>query len=253
MNEIGDTKSEIVELGSRVLPKPILSRMPSVLQLGSTAQAAVPGLYAWFVTVVPCAWGRGGHAIGKIASICALFSLAAAIYLEPQKPRVARIVSVWGLSLFSLVVWIASSTALEPQHFANARAFGGMLGWGLFAYASAAPALGPRASGTLEPGVLKPRATVIRGDIYYLIGGGAVAVLLQTIGWHALVPERALLVRVAMLGAGLAVIGAAASLTLARRRTSRRAPAKDAARQAMMWGLGIALLLLFGAVFALVR
>ncbi|MGH7282521.1 MAG: hypothetical protein ACRELY_13425, partial [Polyangiaceae bacterium] len=127
--------------------------------------------------------------------------------------------SVWGLSLFSLVVWLASSTALEPQHFANARAYGGMLGWGLFAYASAAPALGTRASGTLEPGVLKPRATVIRGDIYYLIGGGAVAVLLQTIGWHTLVPERALLVRVAMLGAGLGVIGAAASLTLSRRKT----------------------------------
>ena len=253
MNEVGDTKSEIVELGSRVLPKPILARMPTALQLGSTAQAAVPGLYAWFVTVVPCAWGRGGHALGKVASLGALFSLAVAIYLEPQQPRIARIVSVWGLPLFSLVVWLASSTALEPQHFANARAFGGMLGWGLFAYASAAPALGPRASGVLEPGVLKPRTAVIRGDIYYLIGGGAVAVLFQTIGWHTLEPNRALLVRVTMLGAGLGVIGAAASLTLSRRRTSRRAPAKNATREAMTWGLGIALLLLFGAVVALVR
>lgn len=248
-----ELRSEVVELGSQVLPRPVLSRMPSALQLGSTAQAAVPGLYAWFVTVVPCAWSRGGNIFGKISCILALFSLATAIYLEPQQPRIARIVSVWGLSTFSLVVWMISPSPLEPQHFASTRALSGMLGWGLFAYASAAPALGPRAGGPVEPGVLKPRSKVVGGDVYYLTGGALLAMALQTIGWHVLVPERALLVRAVLLAAGLGVVGAAASLSLARRLTVRRAPSKTLQQTAVIWALAVGLLLVVGAVIALLR
>ncbi|MEO8874995.1 MAG: hypothetical protein ABI461_05360, partial [Polyangiaceae bacterium] len=157
-----EPKSEVLELSSRVLPAPLLSKWTNAFQLGSTAQAAAPGLYAWFVTVLPCAVGRGSHWTSKVAALCAIASLASAIYLEPQKPKIARAVSVWGLTLSSVVVWTLSSAQLAPQHFATARALTGMLGWGLFAYASAAPALGPRAGGVVEAGLLKPRSTVLK-------------------------------------------------------------------------------------------
>ncbi len=217
MSEGPELQSEVAELGSRVLPKPLGARLPTAFQLGSTAQAAVPGLYAWFVTVVPCAWGRGGHTLGKMLSLVALLSLAAAVVLEPKKARQARAISVWGLTVSSIGVWALNSTPLEAQHFASARAYSGMLGWGLFAYASAAPALGTRLTAFVEPGLLKPRAKIVKGDLWYLAGGAAAAVLLQTIGWHVLAPERAILIRVTMLAAGLGIIGAAVSLSLARR------------------------------------
>ncbi|MEO8876515.1 MAG: hypothetical protein ABI461_13075, partial [Polyangiaceae bacterium] len=133
------------------------------------------------------------------------------------------------------------------------RALTGMLGWGLFAYASAAPALGPRAGGVVEAGLLKPRSTVLKGDAYYLFGGVLVALALQTIGWRVLAPERALLVRIAMLAAGMGVIGAAVSLSLARRLTSRKAPAKSPMRELLVWAITIAVLLLVGILVALLR
>jgi hypothetical protein len=248
-----EMRSEVLELGSRVMPAPMLTRWTNAFQLGSTAQAAVPGLYAWFVTVVPCAWSRGGHLPGKMASLVALASLAVAVYLEPQRPKIARAVSVWGLTGGSIAVWMLSSTQLAPQHFATARALSGMLGWGLFAYASAAPALGPRAGGVVEAGMLKPRSSVLRGDAYYLAGGVVVALLLQTIGWRVLSPERGLLIRIATLAAGISVIGASVSLSLARRLTASKTPRKNPMKELLSWAVAIAMLLLIGVVYALVR
>ncbi|HEX7663326.1 MAG TPA: hypothetical protein VF407_02390, partial [Polyangiaceae bacterium] len=87
-------------------------------------------------------------------------------------------------------------------------------------------ALGTRITAFVEPGLLKPRAKIVKGDLWYLAGGAAVAVLLQTIGWHVLAPERALLVRVTMLAAGLGTVGAAVSLSLARRLPAEHARPK---------------------------
>jgi hypothetical protein len=248
-----EMRSEVLELGSRVMPAPVLARWTSAFQLGSTAQAAVPGLYAWFVTVVPCAWGRNAHWPGKMASIFALGSLAVAVYLEPQRPKIARAVSVWGLVIASSIVWMLSSLPLAPQHFATARALSGMMGWGLFAYASAAPALGPRGGGVVEAGALKPRTTVLRGDAYYLAAGIVVALLLQTIGWRVLSPERALLIRITTLAAGIGVVGTSVSLSLARRLGTSKAPLKNPMRDLLSWGIAIAALLLFGVLVALLR
>ena len=252
-NDFEDSKSEVIELGSRVMPAPALGGWLSAFQLGSTAQAAVPGLYAWFVTVLPCTVGRGNHWAGKTAAIIGVATLAVAIYLEPQRPKIARGVSVWGLTLSSILVWTLSSSQLAPQHFPTARALSGMMGWGLFAYASAAPALGPRVGGVVEAGLLKPRSTVLRGDAYYLVGGVVVALLLQTIGWHVLSPERGLLIRIATLAAGIGVIGASVSLSLARRLGTSRAPLKNAPRDLLRWGIAIAFLLLLGVLVAIFR
>jgi hypothetical protein len=128
-----------------------------------------------------------------------------------------------------------------------------MLGWGLFAYASAAPALGPRAGGIVEPGVLKPRSTVLRGDAYYLVGGVVAALLFQTIGWRVLSPERGMLIRIATLAAGIGVIGSAVSLSLSRRLGVSKAPLKNPMRELLTWGIAIAAILLIGVAVALLR
>jgi hypothetical protein len=123
-----------------------------------------------------------------------------------------------------------------------------MLGWGLYAFASAAPAL-PRARTTIEaePGLV-PRQTVVRGDAAYLLVGALAAAALQLVGWNVSTPERAVLVRVVTLIAGLGLVGASATLAIARH--GRRAPLRRALRAAAPWLAGLVVLVAIGAAYA---
>ena len=222
--------------------------------LGVSAQAIIPGFYAWSVTVAPAAWARGAPLIAKLIALAGLGCLGAAIILERSQPTWSRAVSVWGLVLTSTVVWALAPAALSPARLEAARGVAGMIGWALFAFASAAPALKRDDSHKLlvAGAPLRPRASIPRGDAIFLAGGIILALFLQTIGWHALVPERALLVRLVALASGLAVLGGATSIALARH--GRRAPAKRKlrVRRALVWLLGLAVLAAVGiAVFGI--
>jgi phosphoglycerol transferase MdoB-like AlkP superfamily enzyme len=128
-----------------------------------------------------------------------------------------------------------------------------MLGWGLFALATAAPALRPadRARGSVGL-PLRPRAAVPRGDVAYVLLGAILAISLQTVGWRLPGAERALLVRMVSLVGGLAVIGAAATAAIARH--ARRAPASTRVRlrRALPWMVFLGLMAV-GAAFVLLR
>src|SRR5271168_4263230 len=79
-----------------------------VTDLGSAAQASIPGLYAWAVTVAPVAWSRGAPVFAKVFAILGLLALAIALFLEHRRPGNApraRAVAVWGLSLTSAFTW----------------------------------------------------------------------------------------------------------------------------------------------------
>jgi hypothetical protein len=96
-------------------------------------------------------------------------------------------------------------------------AIAGMLAWSLFAYASAAPARDLDASPRLlASSPLRPRGHVAAGNRAIVAAGIVAAAGLQRIGWSISVTERALLVRLAAILAGLATIGGATRLALAR-------------------------------------
>jgi hypothetical protein len=128
-----------------------------------------------------------------------------------------------------------------------------MLGWALFALASAAPALqGRREEQRLvdeEP--LLPRKGLARGDAVYVVGGAVLAAALQLVGWRAPTPERALLVRFVALAAGIAVIGAATDVALARHLSRVTRSRGRRLRRAMAALVVLALLGLTGVIFAL--
>jgi hypothetical protein len=196
--------------------------------VGTAAQATIPGFYAWAVTVAPVAWSRGAPLFAKIIACLGLVSLVLAIVLERQLPRYARPVSVWGLVSTSALVWALAPAALLPTRIDAARGVAGMIGWGLFALASAAPAL-PRdaePARIVDGAPLRPRTKIPRGDAWFIGAGTLMAIGLQTVGWDVAVPERALLVRLIALASGLAVIGAATQIALGRHarraRPSRR-------------------------------
>lgn len=241
--------------------------------IGSSAQAAIPGLYAWLITVAPAAWSRGSPVVAKAASFLGVLALVTAPLVEgagapPNEPRPdaapgaaharglaglrawtgptwARIWSVWGFVLSSAIVWALVPNALSSARFDPVRGALGIVGWGLFAFSSAGPALrpDPGSVGRIVAGsALKPRSELPRGDGAYVAAGVLLALAMQGIGWGIVVPERAVLVRLITVACGIAVVGATTSIALARHAARSPASSRLRVRRALPW---IVMLLLF--------
>ncbi len=207
--------------------KPVLAR---VSELGASAQASIPGLYAWGVTVATCAWAHGVPWQTRVLSLLGPLVLGASVLIDKERPAVARQVSVWGLVLSSLLVWALVPANVGPSRFDTTRGVLGMLGWATFAFASAAPAFPRREEDDariVDRGRLEPRQRAGRKDVPFLLLGIAITLVLQGIGWGIEPKERALFVRLYTVCAGMAVIGAFANVALVRhavpgRRRARR-------------------------------
>lgn len=294
MNAPDDVRSD----GAEPAPPPrrnvVLSRLS---EIGASAQAAIPGLYAWAITVAPAAWSRGAPLAAKVAAVVGLVALTTAPFVEgaglraPPAPPAgqagqatapapegaagaspaprglavlrtwtgptwARIWSVWGFVLSSAIVWALAPSALSAVKLDGVRGALGVVGWALFAFASAGPALraDPEAQRRIVAGSsLKPRSELPRGDGIYVAVGVCAALAMQGIGWGVAVPERAVLVRLVTVVCGVAVLGATTSIALARHAT--RTPASRALRlrRALPWVVMLALVLGSGVAVSLSR
>ena len=256
----------------------VLSRLS---ELGASAQAAIPGLYAWSITVAPAAWSRGAPIFAKVAAVIGIIALTTAPLVEgaglrrtappatvladgadrastapPARsglaalrswtgPTWARIWSVWGFVLSSAIVWALAPSALSSARLDGVRGALGVVGWALFAFASAGPSLrsDPEASARIVAGSsLQPRSALPRGDGAYVAVGVALALAMQGVGWGVATPERAVLVRLVTVVCGVAVLGATTSIALARHGT--RVPAGSSRlrmRRAVPWVVMLAL------------
>ncbi|HEY3944608.1 MAG TPA: hypothetical protein VGL78_05240 [Solirubrobacteraceae bacterium] len=201
-----------------------------VATAGIAAQGAVPGLYAWGVTVVPVAWVRGGPVAAKVAAIAAPLALGAGVAGERVWGDAARIASLWAFVVASAVTWAAARAGLGPLHVDGPRGVAGMLGWALFAFTCAGPALrgGSDADAPVTPRGQPSGRGGARVEALCVGAGALAAALLQTVGWKVVGTERALLVRFVALAAGLAVLGAATEVALAR--SAARAPRSSRSR-----------------------
>ena len=263
-------------------------------ELGASAQAAIPGLYAWSITVAPAAWSRGAPLIAKIAASIGVIALVTAPLVEgaglrrpeppppdaqadrregraslaPPAPRGlaalrawtgptwARVWSVWGFVLSSAIVWTLAPGALSSARIDGVRGVLGVVGWALFAFASAGPSLraNPDASARIVAGSsLKPRSELPRGDGAYVAAGVALALSMQAIGWGVPTPERAVLVRLVTVVCGVAVLGATTSIALSRHLPRTRPSRGLRLRRALPWVVMLALFLGSGIILTLVR
>jgi hypothetical protein len=196
------------------------------LALAPMAQASVAGAYAWVVTVSPVVLGRLATPLSRTFAAIALVALVLGPLLERHRLRAAMLVEVWGFPLASACAWLVARPGASAAARDAISGLSGMLAWGLFAFAAAAPP--PRRSADEEgrvqqTGRLRPRGTLRSGDTWILLCAIALTVAFQTLGWAAPTPERALLVRLAATVSGIAVLGVAVELVLARHRA--RAPA----------------------------
>lgn len=182
---------------------------------GATSQALVPGLYAWAVTVEPVAWSREATLGPRLLAALAVASLCLGPLLEQTSPDRIRMASGWGTVMFSIGAWV-----LAPQGsfaaFDTARGLAGMIGWALYAFASASPARQAAAgSASLGPS-LRPRASASGIDAAILVLGLALAVTLQVLGWKGGDRDRVLLLRMATLAGGLGLVTAAGAAAISR-------------------------------------
>jgi hypothetical protein len=247
--------------------------------IGSSAQAAIPGLYAWAITVAPAAWSRGAPILAKAASIAGVLALVTAPLVENASPAPredgvqadarglaawrtwtgptwARIWSVWGFVLSSAIVWALVPGALSSVKLDAVRGALGIVGWALFAFASAGPALrpDPGSVGRIVAGsALKPRSELPRGDGAYVAVGILLALGMQGVGWGITVPERAVLVRLITVACGIAVVGATTSIALARHAARTPASTRLRIRRALPWVVMLLVFVASGAALTLAR
>jgi hypothetical protein len=188
-----------------------------VANVGAGAQAIVPGIYAWGVTVAPAAWSRGGAPLlAKIAAVAALAALLLGLLGDRYAGGRLRVLSLWGFVLGCALSWSATPTALGPLRMDVPQAAAGMIGWALFTLASAAPSLQRSVEPTPIDADLGRGRRIARIDAGYILLGTVLAAAPQLVGWRVANAERSLLVRFTALSAGLAILGAAASIALAR-------------------------------------
>lgn len=269
----------------------LLVRMASI---GASAQAAIPGLYAWAITVAPAAWSRGAPILAKASAIVGVLALVTAPLVEGAGPAVspdeapgarqpsadeaaakrktgrsflesvrswtgptwARVWSVWGFVLSSAIVWALAPSALSSARLDGVRGALGMVGWALFAFASAGPALrsDPALAGRILASTsLKPRSEIPRGDGVYVAIGVVMALAMQGVGWGVAVPERAVLVRLVTVVCGIAVLGGTTSIALARHTGRVPASRRIRLRRAAPWLVMLVLVAFSGAVIGLLR
>jgi hypothetical protein len=198
---------------------------PASLELLRTkrpsTQVAIAGGYAWAVTVAPAAALHGATGWAKVTAGLGFAALVGGVVAEPWWPGRARVASLASFVAASVATWMLAPAALKPVAIDTIQGLAGMLGWGLFALASAAPALGAQreVARVVEDAPLEPRRKLARGDGLYLAGGAAFAIALQGVGWDVVDAERALLVRLVTVAAGLAMVGASVEIALARHET----------------------------------
>jgi hypothetical protein len=219
--------------------------------LGASGQASLAGTYAWAVTVAPLGWARGASTPVRTGVFIALAALAVGAVGERWWGGRTRLVSLWAFVLASGFAWSAAPTAMAAGRVDATVGVAGMLGWALFALASAAPALeASRTAARVTRDVsLVERRQLPRGAAAYVGVGAVLACVLQVQGWAVANAERALVVRLVGVVAGLAIVGAATELALgrdgSRARSARAARARVAvASAALVLVLGLSALLL---------
>ncbi|MFO0666656.1 MAG: hypothetical protein U0174_22085 [Polyangiaceae bacterium] len=177
-------------------------------------QASVPALYAWAITVAPVAFGKGGTTLSQFFALLAITSVLLGLMAASTggREKYALPAVVWGMTLFSSGSFlVASPRALST--FDTARGTAGVLGWLLFALASAAPALRRTPDSALAVKPLKGTRGEAKSTFGFLLGVAfALSIVLQGYGWTQETAERAVLLRVASIVLSLLLIGLSTKL-----------------------------------------
>jgi hypothetical protein len=218
-------------------------------RFGLSAQTLIPGLYAWAVTVAGPAFGRGASLVAKAPACAAVAILVGGAAAEHRWGTRLRPAFTWGFVLTCAVTWGVAPAILTAMRADPVRAGAGVLGWGLFAFASAVPATRAFAPSVVADDMkLTARRPLAGGDAIAMGAACVLAATLQLVGWRAVGVERELLVRFVSLAAGIAIVGGAAEAIIARHSVRAAAASRARLRRAVWPALALAVLLVAGLI-----
>ncbi len=210
-------------------------------------QSAVPGVYAWALTVAPAGFARGASSAAEVAVGIAFLALLLPILAPASKRASASIVALWLFVVASVVAWAISHAHLTPAKLDPTRAVLGALGWLLFALAQAAPPLS-RAPGTTSVPIGDGPSSSPR-RIFDAVALGIAALgsfALFAIGWRVEVAERAVLVRLVLAASAIGLVATATELCLIHRERRRPRSTQTRLRRATPFLVLLAVLLVSG-------
>ena len=197
-------------------------------------------MYAWAVTAAPVAFGAGTSLALECTAALGLASLTAGPILERAWPDFARMLSGWGLVVTSIVIWIVAPESTVGAIDAP-RGIAGMAGWGLFAFAVAAPPRASRGVFVRAPPFASERAPA-RAQAPIVLLGLFIAIAVEIPGWRLPERDRALLFRVVALAGSLGALATAGVLGAVRDRSGERESRRRSPVRLYAW-LGLAITL----------
>jgi len=200
----------------------------------------VPGLYGWLATVLAPVLQRGASFWSRASASLALGALVGAFALSARRPRVARLLGVYGFVLFCFATWAFLGAQLRSDQLDAVRGALGAVGFLLHALAWGAPPKDPdgEALDNLVPGVpLQPRTKPARLAALVLGLGIAVALGPMALAFGVERPGASLLAHALALGCGVLVIGASTDVAL-RMGKEHHFPAWRVRTSRALWPLG---------------
>jgi len=183
----------------------------------SEVSRVVPGLYAWLATVLAPVLPRGASLPARVFATLALVALVGSFVLSPQRPRLGRILGVYGFVACCFGVWACLGPLLRPDQLDAVRGALGAVGFLLHALAWGKVTREPDvdALDNLVPGTpLTPRHKPVRVASLVLGVGIAVGLVPVALAFGVERQSASLLAHSAALGCAVSLIGASTDVAL---------------------------------------
>jgi hypothetical protein len=233
-------------LARRVLPR-----------LGEVGQVVVPGAYAWAVTVVPAAVGRGGTSLSWVAAAGAFVGLVAGAFVAKDRPRLGHALGIWAFVVLSCAAWVLNPYAIRVDRIDPMRAVAGTFGWTLYALGWGTPWRpgrhpedDPRAE--LHP-KLEPRKLPPLRVPWSLVVATLGALACLALAWRAAEPGRAVMLQGVALAAAVALVTACSRMALAQGQKRALPAPRQRLSYAFPWLMGLLTLLVTAAAWWMAR
>jgi hypothetical protein len=206
----------------------------------SEVSRVVPGLYAWLATVLSPVLAGGSSLAARGFALSALLALAGSFVLSARRPRMGRLLGIYGFVSSCFGAWACLGPLLRSDQLDPVRGALGAVGFLLHALAWGAAPKEPEADplDNLVPGTpLSPRQKPVRVASVVLGAGIVVGLLPVALAFAVERQAASLLAHSAALGASVLVIGASTDVAL-RVGKSHQFPVFRARVSRAIWPLG---------------
>lgn len=244
-----------------------LATLLRVPRVRAFIDVALPGLYAWSLTVAVPAVSREAPLSAKLFALAAAPLVVAGGWFALQRPVLARGLGLWGFCAACVATWSVLGSLLAPGRLDPLQGMFGALGWALFALGwggapkgaeslpnpvAAEPAAVAALPARSEP--LLPRARLAPGAALITAFGTVCAAVMLAIAFRVQETERALFAHGVALAGAVALVGA--SGVVASERGRPKTPPRSAIARMRSARSTIFLLLVlvaFGLALAFLR